>query len=392
MPQRSVVAVGASLLVASLALAGCGTRGDDSGSDRPDLAPAEQGRQDRRHRAPVRRPGRPRQGHPELGRPRHQAGERGQGHPRLDPRDRGRGRRGQARRRQERRDQARVRRRRRRCRRHAELQRRAERAAGPRLGQDHPGLPGQHRTRRSPRAPTSRPPRRAPTRPTSAPARPTRSRARSRRATSSRRPASRRSRRSTTRRPTARASSTRSPRSTPSSAARSSRPRRSTRTTTSTTPSSARSSRRTPKAVYYGGEYPQAGPFSQQMKAAGLNVPLMGGDGIYSGEYIKLAGATARGRPRHLGRCARPTPSASAKAVRRGLQGRRLRRAVRGLRCLLLRRGQRHHQRAQGLARQRGLGRGGPPGHHRRDGARSPSTASPARWRSTSSATPRPRS
>ncbi|MGL4174651.1 MAG: branched-chain amino acid ABC transporter substrate-binding protein [Dermatophilaceae bacterium] len=48
-----------------------------------------------------------------------------------------------------------------------------------------------------------------------------------------------------------------------------------------------------PKAVYYGGEYPQAGPLSQQMKAAGLNVPLMGGDGIYSGEYPKLAGATA---------------------------------------------------------------------------------------------------
>ena len=50
-----------------------------------------------------------------------------------------------------------------------------------------------------------------------------------------------------------------------------------------------------PKAVYYGGEFPQAGPFSQQMKAAGLNVPLMGGDGIYSGEYIKLAGATSEG-------------------------------------------------------------------------------------------------
>ncbi len=50
-----------------------------------------------------------------------------------------------------------------------------------------------------------------------------------------------------------------------------------------------------PQAVYYGGEYPQAGPFSQQMKAAGLNVPLMGGDGIYSGEFIKLAGATAEG-------------------------------------------------------------------------------------------------
>ena len=50
-----------------------------------------------------------------------------------------------------------------------------------------------------------------------------------------------------------------------------------------------------PKAVYYGGEYPNAGPFSQQMKAAGLNVPLMGGDGIYSPEYVKLAGATATG-------------------------------------------------------------------------------------------------
>ncbi len=30
MPQRSVVAVGASLLVASLALAGCGSRSDDT--------------------------------------------------------------------------------------------------------------------------------------------------------------------------------------------------------------------------------------------------------------------------------------------------------------------------------------------------------------------------
>ena len=50
-----------------------------------------------------------------------------------------------------------------------------------------------------------------------------------------------------------------------------------------------------PGAVYYGGEYPQGAPFSQQMKAAGLNVPLMGGDGVYSGEFIKLAGKTATG-------------------------------------------------------------------------------------------------
>ncbi len=50
-----------------------------------------------------------------------------------------------------------------------------------------------------------------------------------------------------------------------------------------------------PKAVYYGGEFPQAGPLSQQMKASGLNVPLMGGDGIYDPKYIALAGTTSNG-------------------------------------------------------------------------------------------------
>ena len=50
-----------------------------------------------------------------------------------------------------------------------------------------------------------------------------------------------------------------------------------------------------PGAVYYGGEYPQAGPLSQQMKAAGLNVPLMGGDGIFDPTFIKLGGATSNG-------------------------------------------------------------------------------------------------
>ena len=35
-----------------------------------------------------------------------------------------------------------------------------------------------------------------------------------------------------------------------------------------------------PDAVYYGGEYPAAGPLSAQLAGAGLNVPLMGGDGI----------------------------------------------------------------------------------------------------------------
>ncbi|GAT81523.1 branched-chain amino acid ABC transporter substrate-binding protein [Streptomyces sp. F-3] len=47
--------------------------------------------------------------------------------------------------------------------------------------------------------------------------------------------------------------------------------------------------------VYYGGEYPQAGPLSRQIKAAGAKVPLIGGDGIYSADFIKLAGSGGEG-------------------------------------------------------------------------------------------------
>lgn len=50
-----------------------------------------------------------------------------------------------------------------------------------------------------------------------------------------------------------------------------------------------------PQAIYYGGEYPQAGPLSNQAKAAGLDVPLMGGDGIYDPAYIKQAGSKSDG-------------------------------------------------------------------------------------------------
>ncbi|MDI3423342.1 branched-chain amino acid ABC transporter substrate-binding protein [Streptomyces luteolus] len=42
------------------------------------------------------------------------------------------------------------------------------------------------------------------------------------------------------------------------------------------------------EAVYYGGEYPAAGPLSQQLKGSGAKIPLMGGDGIYSADFIKL--------------------------------------------------------------------------------------------------------
>ncbi|MDI3390655.1 branched-chain amino acid ABC transporter substrate-binding protein [Streptomyces sp. B-S-A8] len=42
------------------------------------------------------------------------------------------------------------------------------------------------------------------------------------------------------------------------------------------------------EAVYYGGEYPAAAPLSQQLKGSGNKIPLMGGDGIYSADFIKL--------------------------------------------------------------------------------------------------------
>ncbi|MHC5904156.1 branched-chain amino acid ABC transporter substrate-binding protein [Streptomyces sp. S6] len=47
--------------------------------------------------------------------------------------------------------------------------------------------------------------------------------------------------------------------------------------------------------VYYGGEYPQAGPLSKQIKAAGANIPLVGGDGLKDDKFITLAGATGNG-------------------------------------------------------------------------------------------------
>ena len=57
-----------------------------------------------------------------------------------------------------------------------------------------------------------------------------------------------------------------------------------------------------PDAVYFGGQYPQAGPFSKQLAGAGMNVPVMGGDGIFDGTYIELGGkdgdlATSVGAP-----------------------------------------------------------------------------------------------
>ena len=60
-----------------------------------------------------------------------------------------------------------------------------------------------------------------------------------------------------------------------------------------------------PDAVYYGGEYPVAGPLSAQLAAAGLNIPLMGGDGIVDKQFVSLGGkqgdlATNVGAPPEL--------------------------------------------------------------------------------------------
>ncbi|MFI7298716.1 branched-chain amino acid ABC transporter substrate-binding protein [Streptomyces sp. NPDC050121] len=49
------------------------------------------------------------------------------------------------------------------------------------------------------------------------------------------------------------------------------------------------------EVVYYGGEYPQAGPLSKQIKAAGAKIPLVGGDGINDAAYIPLAGPSGTG-------------------------------------------------------------------------------------------------
>jgi branched-chain amino acid transport system substrate-binding protein len=45
-----------------------------------------------------------------------------------------------------------------------------------------------------------------------------------------------------------------------------------------------------PDFVYYGGEYPEAGPLSKQLKDRGFKGPLFGGDGIYDDTFIKGAG------------------------------------------------------------------------------------------------------
>ncbi|MDB5806383.1 MAG: branched chain amino acid transporter substrate-binding protein [Betaproteobacteria bacterium] len=50
-----------------------------------------------------------------------------------------------------------------------------------------------------------------------------------------------------------------------------------------------------PDLIFFGGIDPQAGPMKKQMKELGLTAKLMGGDGIQTPNYIKLAGDAAEG-------------------------------------------------------------------------------------------------
>jgi len=47
--------------------------------------------------------------------------------------------------------------------------------------------------------------------------------------------------------------------------------------------------------LYYGGQYDESELITKQLKAAGVHIPLMGGDGMFSDTYIKTAGAAATG-------------------------------------------------------------------------------------------------
>ena len=48
-----------------------------------------------------------------------------------------------------------------------------------------------------------------------------------------------------------------------------------------------------PDVIYYGGIYNAGALLSKQAKESGMKAPLMGGDGLYDGEFINLAGAAA---------------------------------------------------------------------------------------------------
>lgn len=47
-----------------------------------------------------------------------------------------------------------------------------------------------------------------------------------------------------------------------------------------------------PEAIYFAGLYGQIGPFTQQLRAKGVQTPIVSGDGLDSPDFIKLAGSS----------------------------------------------------------------------------------------------------
>jgi len=50
-----------------------------------------------------------------------------------------------------------------------------------------------------------------------------------------------------------------------------------------------------PEVIFFGGMDPQGAPMAKQIKSLGIKAKFLGGDGIYTPEFIKLAGADAEG-------------------------------------------------------------------------------------------------
>ena len=50
-----------------------------------------------------------------------------------------------------------------------------------------------------------------------------------------------------------------------------------------------------PQLLYFGGLYAEGGLITKQMKELGLAIPLMGGDGMFSNEFARIAGSASEG-------------------------------------------------------------------------------------------------
>lgn len=50
-----------------------------------------------------------------------------------------------------------------------------------------------------------------------------------------------------------------------------------------------------PDILYFGGMYPEGGKLAKQMSELGMKIPLIGGDGLFDSEFLRIAGRHAEG-------------------------------------------------------------------------------------------------